>query len=114
MRRFGSARTHRSGLVLDQAIERKVRWVWILDQSEARDHRSESTAAGIYLSRPISRRLPASLRPSSAALPPTAKSATSSHGSRRRLDAPNTSDTAVRLEADDDADDASAPTDTTI
>jgi hypothetical protein len=28
-----------------------VRRVWILDQSEARDHRSESTAAGIYLSR---------------------------------------------------------------
>src|SRR5262252_3346054 len=31
--------------ILDQAIERKVRRVWILDQSEARDHRSESTAA---------------------------------------------------------------------
>src|SRR5215831_11326624 len=69
MRRFGSARTHRSGLILDQAIERKVRRVWILDQSEARDHRSESTAAGIYLSRPISRTLPASFRPFSRRLP---------------------------------------------
>jgi hypothetical protein len=33
--------------ILDQVIERKVRRVWILNQPEARDHRSESTAARI-------------------------------------------------------------------
>src|SRR5262245_23412378 len=36
--------------ILDQAVERKVRRVWILDQSETRDHhatiRSESTTVG--------------------------------------------------------------------